>query len=195
MRHASSETDPAASSVEPHAFLLRAVNVGGTAKLPMAELRALAADLGATGVSTYIASGNLLCTPPGDVAAFVGALEDAIEQRFEFRREVIARSLTALRTARDAHPFDIANPAFSYITSLTAAPSEADVRSASGVPRGDDEWTVIGSELHVRYERGASQAGINTDALLRRLGVTGTARNLRTVNELVRRLSDDSPEA
>ncbi len=44
--------------------LLRAVNVGG-ATLPMAELRELAADLGASDVRTHIASGNLLCTPTG----------------------------------------------------------------------------------------------------------------------------------
>jgi len=40
--------------------LLRAVNVGGTGKLPMAELRKLAEEIGFAGVSTYIASGNLL---------------------------------------------------------------------------------------------------------------------------------------
>lgn len=173
----------------PHAFLLRAVNVGGTAKLPMAELRALAAELGAGDVSTYIASGNLLCTPPGDVGGFAAALEDAVEQRFGFRREVIARSLSDLRAARDAHPFTVANPAFSYITFLTAEPGRVEVQSAAEVPTGDDEWAVIDRELHVRYERGPSQAGLNTDALLRRLGVAGTARNLRTVDELLRRLS------
>ena len=54
--------------------LLRAVNVGG-AKLPMAELREVAAGLGATDVSTYIASGNLICTPPGDPADFDRQLE------------------------------------------------------------------------------------------------------------------------
>lgn len=172
----------------PHAFLLRAVNVGGTAKLPMAELRALAAELGATDVSTYIASGNLLCTPPGEAAAFAARLEDAIEQRFGFRREVMSRSPTELRVARDAHPFAVANPAFSYVIFLTGAPSEDDVRRAAEVPRGDDEWAVVGRELHVRYGRGASQAALNADALLRRLRVAGTARNLRTVDELLRRL-------
>ena len=40
--------------------LLRAVNVGGTGKLPMAELKAMAEELGFKAVRTYIASGNLL---------------------------------------------------------------------------------------------------------------------------------------
>ena len=40
--------------------LLRAVNVGGTGKLPMAELRAMCAAIGFADVRTYIASGNLV---------------------------------------------------------------------------------------------------------------------------------------
>ena len=40
--------------------LLRAVNVGGTGKLPMADLRKLAGQLGFGDVRTYIASGNAI---------------------------------------------------------------------------------------------------------------------------------------
>ena len=40
--------------------LLRAVNVGGTGKLPMAELRAMCESLGFANVRTYIASGNVV---------------------------------------------------------------------------------------------------------------------------------------
>ena len=69
--------------------LIRAVNVGG-AKLPMAELREIAGGLGATEVSTYIASGNLLCNPPGDPAGFDRALEQAIQDRYGYFREVIS---------------------------------------------------------------------------------------------------------
>src|SRR6516162_9230398 len=40
--------------------LLRAVNVGGTGKLPMSELRAMCCDAGFARVETYIASGNVV---------------------------------------------------------------------------------------------------------------------------------------
>jgi len=40
--------------------LLRAVNVGGTGKLPMADLKALCTELGFKRVETYIASGNVI---------------------------------------------------------------------------------------------------------------------------------------
>ena len=40
--------------------LLRAVNVGGTGKLPMADLKGLCEKAGFKGVRTYIASGNVV---------------------------------------------------------------------------------------------------------------------------------------
>ncbi len=40
--------------------LLRAVNVGGTGKLPMTELKAMCVDEGFGDVQTYIASGNVV---------------------------------------------------------------------------------------------------------------------------------------
>jgi len=40
--------------------LLRAVNVGGTGKLPMEDLRALCAQAGFAKVRTFIASGNVV---------------------------------------------------------------------------------------------------------------------------------------
>jgi len=110
----------------PHVFLFRAVNVGGTAKLLMADLRALATELGASEVQTYIASGNLIATPPGDPNAFARELERALETRFGFTHKVIARDALALRTARDAHPFTIVDPRFSYLVPLSAASDTVD---------------------------------------------------------------------
>ncbi|MGB2598053.1 MAG: DUF1697 domain-containing protein, partial [Pseudolabrys sp.] len=40
--------------------LLRAVNVGGTGKLPMRDLKILCEKLGCADVRTYIASGNVI---------------------------------------------------------------------------------------------------------------------------------------
>ena len=41
--------------------LLRAVNVGGTGKLAMSDLRAMCESIGFAQVRTYIASGNVVC--------------------------------------------------------------------------------------------------------------------------------------
>ena len=75
--------------------LLRGINVGGTNKVVMSELREQVAGVGYTNVRTYINSGNLLFeaeAPREDVAQRV---EDLLTNRYDFPIRV------ALLTAQD----------------------------------------------------------------------------------------------
>lgn len=164
--------------------LLRAVNVGG-AQLPMAALREIAADLGATDVSTYIASGNLIADVPGDPADFDRALERAVEERFGFFRDVISRTPDQVRAALDVHPFEVVEPKFSYVSFLAGEPTAEAIEKAESNETGDDRWQVIGSEMHIRYAHGAGRPEMKADSIGRALGVPGTARNLNTVRKLL----------
>lgn len=168
----------------PRIVLIRAVNVGG-AKLPMAELRDLATDLGATGVSTYIASGNLLCTPPGTPTSFDRALEQAIEKKYGYFREVISRSVEELTKALADHPFEVAEPKYSYVYCLVGKPSAAAVTAFEKREFGADEFKIIGDNLHIRYDAGAGVSKLTAPVIAKGLGVQGTGRNLRTVQTLI----------
>ena len=64
-----------------HIALLRAINVGGTGKLPMTELRALCEELGFANVRTYIQSGNVVFESRLSQARAKAALEAALEAR------------------------------------------------------------------------------------------------------------------
>jgi uncharacterized protein (DUF1697 family) len=171
--------------MERRVLMIRAINVGGTAKLPMTELREVLAGLGATDVETYIASGNVVLSVPGDPAAFDRAVESALEARYGWWRDVISRTPQQVRAALAAHPFEVIEPKFSYVSFLVGTPTPAGVASAQELRTGDDRWQVIGDELHLRYAAGAGQPQLNADALHRRLGVAGTARNLATVEKLI----------
>ena len=164
--------------------LLRAVNVGG-AKLPMAELRELAEDLGATDVSTFIASGNLICAPPGKPDDFDRALEQAIKKQYGFFREVISRDSSEVRAALKAHPFEIVEPKYSYVSFLLSTPTKAAIAKAETFDTGDDVWQVIGREMHIRYAHGAGRPQMKDASIGRALGVPGTARNINTVRTLL----------
>lgn len=165
--------------------LLRAVNVGG-AKLPMADLRAIAADLGATDPATYIASGNLVADVPGDPDAFDRALERAVEERFGFFREVISRTRDELVAALAAHPFEVLVPKYSYVSFMLRAPGADAVAAARELPTGEDRWEVVGRDLHLRYADGAGRPQLKDAQLLRALGrIPATARNLNTVERLI----------
>ncbi|GED96161.1 DUF1697 domain-containing protein [Gordonia crocea] len=164
--------------------LLRAVNVGG-ATLPMARLREIAEMLGAQDVSTYIASGNLLYTPPGASAEFDEALERAIEAEFGFYREVISRTPDELDAALRAHPFDVVEPKFSYVYALTGTPTAAAAAALADRVAATEHVAVIGNDLHIRYDEGAGKSALTPAVIKRALGFTGTGRNLNTVAKLV----------
>ncbi len=170
---------------------IRAVNVGG-AKLPMAQLRELATELGATDVSTYIASGNLLCTPPGKAADFDRALEAAITAKFGFSREVISRTPPELQAALDHHPFEVVEDRFSYVYFLVAKPTAKATKDFHAMTFGGDEFRVIGNELHIRYSDGAGRSDLDAKAIAKALGVQGTGRNLNSVRKLIALASDQA---
>jgi len=163
--------------------LLRAVNVGG-AKLPMARLREIAADLGAADISTYIASGNLLCRPPGAPADFDRALEQVVADEFGFYREVISRSRDELVAALAAYPFGEAP--YGHICFLAGPPDPeaAAVFVARDFGAGE-QLAVIGADLHLNYPDGAGKTKLSAPMIAKGLGVPGTARNLRTVAKLI----------
>jgi len=60
--------------------LLRAVNVGGTGKLPMTDLKRLCEEAGFQSVRTYIASGNVVFDSPLSEARVKKALESRMEE-------------------------------------------------------------------------------------------------------------------
>jgi len=66
-------------AVTAYVALLRAVNVGGTGKLPMAELTRIGEEAGFAQVRTYIASGNLLFDSDKEEATVKAALEARLE--------------------------------------------------------------------------------------------------------------------
>ncbi len=171
-------------------LFVRAVNVGGHARLPMAEFRTMLEELGASRARTYIASGNAVVDVPtewgsAEWAAFDANVERGLESRFGFRRDVMSRSVAELETTVAAHPFDTSNPQFSYVMFLNAVPERDRVSGAAEIAAGADEWALLGSHVHLRYPAGMGKATLNSDALLKRLGVVGTARNLRTVNAII----------
>ncbi len=58
--------------------LLRAVNVGGTGKLPMSELRGLCEEAGFRSVRTVVAGGNVVFASDANETSVRAALEQRL---------------------------------------------------------------------------------------------------------------------
>lgn len=166
------------------ALLLRAVNVSGRNRVPMAQLReALAPVLGE--VSTYIASGNIICEHPTDPTSACARVRALIAGEFDVDTPVILRTHDALAHALDAHPFGGASEKMLHAMFLEApaAPGAVEALQERLVP--GERIALVGDELWIDYAEGGVHSTRLTRAVLdRALGVAGTARNLRTVRKL-----------
>ncbi|MCY7279775.1 MAG: DUF1697 domain-containing protein, partial [Sphingomonas bacterium] len=84
--------------------LLRAMNVAGTGRLPMAELKRIGEACGLTNVRTFIASGNLLFEsdlPEAEVQALIAA---KLEAFFGKPVAVFVRTAAELAATAAANP-------------------------------------------------------------------------------------------
>lgn len=93
-----------------YAALLRGINVGGNNRVPMADLRTIAADLGWTGATTYINSGNLVFDSPRTSGTTLAhRLEHAIEEKLAVRCRALVLGAPAIREIATAIPPEWAN--------------------------------------------------------------------------------------
>ena len=83
--------------------LLRAVNVGGTGKLPMSDLTALCEAAGFTKVETYIASGNVVFEAAMTEDGSNGPVEGQVNRLKTIKRQMYGRAGLKLLRARVRH--------------------------------------------------------------------------------------------
>ncbi|MFD5213098.1 DUF1697 domain-containing protein [Microbacterium sp. NPDC058345] len=169
-------------------LLLRAVNVSGRNRVPMAELRALlAARTALTGVSTYIASGNVICDEPDDLPATSAEVRALIADEFGVDTPVIARAHRPLRAALDQNPFpDAAAEKMLHVMFLEGDPAAGAEEALRPRLQPGERIALRGQDLWIDYGAGGVQSTkLTKSALDRALGVAGTGRNLLTVRKLV----------
>jgi uncharacterized protein (DUF1697 family) len=157
--------------------LLRAVNVGGAGKLPMADLRAMAEAADFAKVRTYIASGNLVFESDLDEAAVKAALEAALKAYAGKAVGVIVRTGGEMAAVAAANPFPTA-PANRTVAIFLDEPPPAGL--LAGVSGRKTEQIAPGvREIYVYYPNGQGDSKLKIPAAR-----AGTARNLSTIATL-----------
>ncbi|MEU8591882.1 DUF1697 domain-containing protein [Streptomyces sp. NPDC048664] len=178
-----------------YAALLRGINVGGSRKLPMADLRALMTGLGHTAVATHLQSGNaVFTTARGDEDALAEELTGAIEERFGFHVDVLVRDHAYLAAVREACPF----PAdelegrqlhVTYLSRPVAAERYAEIDAAAYRP---EEFRLGDRVLYLYAPDGLGRSKLAEHLAKPRLnkGLIATSRNWNTVVKLVELTGD-----
>jgi uncharacterized protein (DUF1697 family) len=163
--------------------LLRAVNVGGTGKLPMTELREMCEALGFTRVRTYIASGNVVFESRLAEASVKKKLEQCLEDYAGKPVGVLVRSTAELAAVLKANPFSSAAPDRTVAIFLDTPPPTDALDTISG--QKTEEISLGVREIYVHYKDGIGQSKLKIAA-----AKAGTARNMNTVAKLLEMAQD-----
>lgn len=156
------------------AALLRAVNVGGTGKLPMAELKALCEGLGFERVQTYIASGNVVFASEHSETELRGAIEAALFKQYGKQFGVMVRSAAELAGLVSDNPWPD-RPGNRVVAIVVDGPLSLD-----GIAGQRDETVEIGTRaIYVDYHDGMADTRLRIPA-----AKLGTARNMNTITKL-----------
>jgi uncharacterized protein (DUF1697 family) len=167
--------------------LLRAINIGGR-WVKKEVLRDLFVDLGLTGVSTYITSGNVLFDAPDEKPA---ALEERIGAHLQsalgFEVTTFVRSAAELAAVAAHEPFAAAEieRAFGLMVAfLKKPPDEAGRERLMAYRRPSDDFAVHGREVYWLRRAQQSETNFTAGKLEKLFSGPATGRTMGTVRKL-----------
>ena len=172
--------------------LLRGINVGSTRKLPMAELRAICADEGFTGVATYIQSGNVVLSADLPAAAVADRIKQRIAEVFSLNIPVIVRTAEQWMRYATGSPFPDAQaerPKLLHLC-LSVAPLAAGTAEALSARASVKERIAVdGDALWIDFGESIGNSKLTPTMLDKTAGSPVTARNWNTVQALAEMLN------
>lgn len=168
--------------------LLRGINVSGQKIIKMELLRKALAELDFANVSTYIQSGNILFRSPiSDPKKLEKQIHDLIEKRFRFDVSVIVVTPEDLESVIAKNPFageNIAEPQ-PYVAFLSDIPADENIAVLSAMDFQKDRFRPIGRTLYLHYADGAGTTKLSNAVIEKKLQLTSTTRNWKTVKKLI----------
>jgi uncharacterized protein (DUF1697 family) len=162
----------------PLAAFLRAVNVGGTGKLPMTELKAMCEGLGFAKVKTYIASGNVVFETTLSAAKAKAALETAVAKHLGKPVGLFIRDKASLEAVIGNNPFAKVEGHRLMVILLDASPTPQVIDAARF--KVDEEIALGDQCLYVHYPSGMWKSKLKISG-----AEQGTARNMNTMRAML----------
>ncbi len=165
---------------------LRGINVGGHKKILMADLRLLFESLGFQNVQTYIQSGNVVFSSKNNTD-LAQQITQAIEVKYGFIVPFLVKKASELNEIVSNCPFLDKKMEKSYFILLQEKPSEANIEitiaAADSYP--NEELIIKDDCVYIYYSEGAGKAKMGNNFFEKKLKVTATARNYRTMTKLI----------
>lgn len=167
---------------------LRGINVGGKNKVKMETLREVCASIGFENVKTYINSGNVIFeTAKSDDKKLAERLEKAIEKEFALNIKVMVRARSEIEEIVKNNPFDgqFENDKDLHVFFLDEElPTEKRELLLSN-NNENEQYFAANREIFCLLRVSVLDSLMGKDYIGKKLKVSATARNWRTVNKIL----------
>jgi uncharacterized protein (DUF1697 family) len=168
--------------------MLRGVNVAKTT-MKMESLRSFLQSLGCCNVKTYVQSGNAVLESKSDSGTAVSKkIEDGMQVHFGFRVPVLLRSVKELKEIVRANPFTkqkSVDQSKLHVTFLSNAPEQSRLPGLDPLAAKTERFFVGNKEIYLYCPDGYGRTKLSNAVIEKKLSVTATTRNWRTVNALL----------
>jgi uncharacterized protein (DUF1697 family) len=172
---------------------LRAINLGSTNKVPMAELRELMTGMGYGDVRTFLQSGNAtFASEKRKATQLEEEFAAALTERFGFAIPVMVRSADDLSAVVDGNPFPGSpgiEPKQLHVAFLSVDPSAAHLEALDATAYEPDEFALGDRVVYLRLPDGVQGSRLPA-AMEKALGVRSTMRTWNTVTRLLALATD-----
>ena len=172
---------------------LGSINVGGN-RLSMADLREALEREDFEHVETVVASGNVLfeheARPSEGLAE---KLAWVVRDRFDIDTFAVVLTRDELAAAIGENPFaDTGEEKFVHTLFCNGQPGENQVKGLilDHDGRGPEKIAGGTNALHIDYVEGVGNSKLTGDFITRRLGLKGTARNMRSMKRILAKMDE-----
>lgn len=169
--------------------ILRGINVSGQKKIIMNDLKVLYEGLGLSNIITYIQSGNVVFVSPVDsITEIKCKIEKAIKDKYGFDVPVDVRTADAYKAIIENCPFediDVEKDGTKIlVTFLSKAPSADKIAVAQNYASKSEAMVLNDTVLYLHCPDGYGRTKLSNAFLERKLGVSATTRNWKTILKL-----------
>lgn len=162
--------------------ILRGINVSGSKKLPMAELRSLLSKLSFSDVQTYIQSGNVVFqSDEKDQIKLGNQIAEAIKKQYDYDVPVLVKTIAEWKIAIANNPFTAEDIAKQAITFLATKPAIATFE----IDSKEDRFEIINTEVYLYCPNGFGRSKLTNNLFERKLKTQATTRNYKTIYKLL----------
>jgi len=167
---------------------LRGINVGGKNKIKMETLREVCALIGFENVKTYINSGNIIFeTKKTDDQKLAAKIEKAIEKEFGLQIKTMVRSVAEIEDIIKNNPFDgqFENEKDLHVFFTDEKKKKKKREQLLSNNNENEKYAVRGREIFCLLKISVLDSLMGKDYIGKKLKISATARNWRTVNKVL----------